>query len=83
LKKKIAVALGLALIVAVIIGAVIKSNNDSMVEVKTAEVEKMEYEDKVHKENSCIFGIVSAAEIRLITVRVSAAAPNLGFLTIS
>jgi hypothetical protein len=38
---------------------------------------------KVHKENSCIFGIVSAAEIRLITVRVSAAAPNLGFLTIS
>ncbi|MGI6406567.1 MAG: efflux RND transporter periplasmic adaptor subunit [Syntrophaceticus sp.] len=47
MKKKIAVALGLALIVAVIIGAVIKSNNDSMVEVKTAEVEKMEYEDKV------------------------------------
>ena len=47
LKKKIAIALGLILIVAVVIGAVIKSNSDSSVEVKTAEAKTMEYEDKV------------------------------------
>lgn len=47
LKKKIAVLLGLALIVAVIIGAVIKSSSESVVEVKTAEAKTMEYEDKV------------------------------------
>jgi len=47
LKKKIAVVLGLALIVAVIVGAVIKSNSESVVEVKTAEAKTMEYEDKV------------------------------------
>jgi HlyD family secretion protein len=47
LKKKIAVFLGLALIVAVIIGAVIKSSSESVVEVKTAEAKTMEYEDKV------------------------------------
>ncbi len=47
MKKKIAVILGLALIVAVIIGAVIKSNSESMVDVKTAEAKTMEYEDKV------------------------------------
>lgn len=47
MKKKIAVLLGLALIVAVIIGAVIKSSSESVVEVKTAEAKTMEYEDKV------------------------------------
>lgn len=47
MKKKIAVVLGLALIVAVIVGAVIKSNSESVVEVKTAEAKTMEYEDKV------------------------------------
>ena len=47
MKKKIAIALGLILIVAVVIGAVIKSNSDSSVEVKTAEAKTMEYEDKV------------------------------------
>jgi len=47
LKNKIAVFLGLALIVAVIVGAVIKSNSESVVEVKTAEAKTMEYEDKV------------------------------------
>ncbi|MFY9140423.1 MAG: efflux RND transporter periplasmic adaptor subunit [Thermacetogeniaceae bacterium] len=47
MKKKIAVFLGLALIVAVIIGAVIKSSSESVVEVKTAEAKTMEYEDKV------------------------------------
>lgn len=35
------------MIVAVVIGAVIKSNSDSSVEVKTAEARTMEYEDKV------------------------------------
>lgn len=43
MKKKIAIALGLILIVAVVIGAVIKSNSDSSVEVKTAEAKTMEY----------------------------------------
>lgn len=47
MKNKIAVFLGLALIVAVIVGAVIKSNSESVVEVKTAEAKTMEYEDKV------------------------------------
>jgi HlyD family secretion protein len=46
-KKKIAIALGLILIVAVVIGAVIKTNSVSTVNVKTAEAKMMEYEDKV------------------------------------
>ncbi|MDD4782616.1 MAG: efflux RND transporter periplasmic adaptor subunit [Syntrophaceticus sp.] len=47
MKKKIAIALGLILIVAVVIGAVIKTNSVSTVNVKTAEAKMMEYEDKV------------------------------------
>ncbi len=47
MKKKILIALGLVLIVAVVIGAVIKSNKTSAVDVKTAEAKTMEYEDKI------------------------------------
>lgn len=47
MKKKIAIALGVVLIVAVVIGAVIKSKSDSSVEVTTAEARMMDYEDKV------------------------------------
>lgn len=47
MKKKIAVALGLILIIAVVVGAAIKTNSESTVDVKTAEAKLMEYEDKV------------------------------------
>ncbi len=47
LKKKIAVALGLILILAVVVGAFVKGNKDSVAEVETAEAKTMEYEDKV------------------------------------